>query len=211
MTPSLYKTIYINSTSEIAIEKSRFIAHLFKVDSESDANLFFNQIKKKYWNATHNCTAFILSSGSMRSNDDGEPAGTAGKPILEILKKNEICNTAVVITRYFGGIKLGTGGLIRAYSAATQNGIKNSGIIEKVLHNSLIISLNYVYWDKIEKYLKNKNIHFQKPVFSDVVSVKLFVLNELESINDIKNICNGNVTIEASYSEFFEVLLQKPI
>jgi len=211
MTPSLFKTIYINSTSEIAIEKSKFIAHLNKVDCESDANLFFNQIKKKYWNATHNCTAFILSSGSMRSNDDGEPAGTAGKPILEILKKNEICNTAVVITRYFGGIKLGTGGLIRAYSAATQNGIKNSGIIEKVLHNSLIISLNYVYWDKIEKYLKNKNIHFQKPVFSDVVSVKLFVLNELESINDIKNICNGNVTIEASYSEFFEVLLQKPI
>ena len=146
----------------------------------------------------------------MRSNDDGEPSGTAGKPILECLKKNELYDVAVVVTRYFGGIKLGSGGLIRAYSSATQNGIKHSGVIERILHKSLILKLNYSFWDRIEKFIKNKNIPFLKPDFSEIVSIKIFVLNEVEIIEEVTNMCNGNLEFELEESEFIEVLLNKP-
>ena len=210
MNPNLYKTIFINSISEIVIEKSKFITNMVKVKNEEEVQSFFSQIKKQYWDATHNCTAYITYSGSMRSNDDGEPSGTAGKPILECLKKNELYDVAVVVTRYFGGIKLGSGGLIRAYSSATQNGIKHSGVIERILHKSLILKLNYSFWDRIEKFIKNKNIPFLKPDFSEIVSIKIFVLNEVEIIEEVTNMCNGNLEFELEESEFIEVLLNKP-
>lgn len=210
MNPNLYKTIFINSISEIVIEKSKFITNMVKVKNEEEVQSFFSQIKKQYWDATHNCTAYITYSGSMRSNDDGEPSGTAGKPILECLKKNELYDVAVVVTRYFGGIKLGSGGLIRAYSSATQNGIKHSGVIERILHKSLILKLNYSFWDRIEKFIKNKNISFLKPDFSEIVSIKIFVLNEVEIIEEVTNMCNGNLEFELGESEFIEVLLHKP-
>ena len=206
-----FKTISVNSTSEIVIEKSKFIANLMRVKSEEEALSFFSQLKKKYWDATHNCSAFILVSGSMRSSDDGEPSGTAGKPILECLKKNEMYDVAVVITRYFGGIKLGSGGLIRAYTAATLNGIKYSGIVENVFHKSFVLNVGYPLWDKVEGYLKSQNVKYEKPLYSEEVSVKFFTKEEDGFVEGVINLCNGNLKMKEIEGEFIEVLLLQPI
>ncbi|APJ03084.1 IMPACT family protein [Silvanigrella aquatica] len=208
---SCYKTLAINSTSEIVIEKSKFIATLKRVTNEDEVSFFFSQIKKKYWDATHNCTAHILTSGIVRSSDDGEPSGTAGKPILECLKKTDLKNVAVVITRYFGGIKLGSGGLIRAYTAATQNGIKYSGIVEFKSHQSFVLSIEYSQWDKLENFLKINKIKYEKPNFTDKVTVKFFTQNGDEILNHIRNLFNSNIEYHEENGEFIEIPLLSPI
>ena len=211
MTLHSFKTISEKSCSEIVIEKSKFIANLLRVTNEEEALSFFSNQKKRYWDATHNCSAYILASGGMRSSDDGEPSGTAGKPILECLKKNELYDVAVVITRYFGGIKLGSGGLIRAYTAATQNGIKSSGVVDRVLHKSFKLIVGYALWDKVEGYLNSKNLKYEKPLFSEDVCVKLFINKEEGILEGITNLCNGKLKIEEIDGEFIEALLLKPI
>ena len=119
-----YKTVYRGGTAEIVEKKSRFIAHSAHVESEEEALAFIEQIKKQYWDARHNCHAFSVGvpNETARCSDDGEPAQTAGKPMLDVLMGQQLKNTVVVVTRYFGGILLGTGGLVRAYSAAVQEG-----------------------------------------------------------------------------------------
>jgi uncharacterized YigZ family protein len=193
------------------IEKSKFIANLLRVKDEEEVLSFFSQLKKKYWDATHNCSAYILASGSMRSSDDGEPSGTAGKPILECLKKNNLNDVAVVISPYFGGIKLGSGGLIRAYTAAIQNGIKCSGIVENVFHKSFILKLGYPLWDKVEGYLKSQNVKYEKPIYSEEVTLQLFTKEEQVLLEGITNLCNGNLKFKEVKGEFIEILLLKPI
>jgi uncharacterized YigZ family protein len=120
---------------EIVIEKSKFICTLKKVASEEEAQDFIKMMKKKYWNATHNCSAYIIGTKGLaeRSNDDGEPSGTAGLPMLEVLRKNELHNVVAVVTRYFGGIKLGAGGLVRAYTNSVVEALNEAGIAEKIL------------------------------------------------------------------------------
>ncbi|MGL5207238.1 MAG: YigZ family protein, partial [Acidaminococcaceae bacterium] len=115
---------------EIVIDKSRFICTLKKVATEEEAQEFIKEIKKKYWDATHNCSAYIVGETGMaqRSSDDGEPSGTAGLPMLEVLRKNHLHNVAAVVTRYFGGIKLGAGGLVRAYTNSVATAIEGAGI-----------------------------------------------------------------------------------
>lgn len=210
MSSRSFKTIFKQSISEISIEKSKFIANLMRIQNEEEALAFISQLKKKYWDATHNCSAFILSTGSMRSNDDGEPSGTAGKPILECLKKNELSDVAVVITRYFGGIKLGAGGLIRAYTGATQNGIKSSGVVEKVFHKSFIVKIGYPLWDRMESYLKTQQVLFEKPIYSEEVTVHVFIEEEKGMLKEMINLCNGNLSFEEVAGKFIEVLLLKP-
>lgn len=119
---------------ENIIEKSRFICTLAKVSSEAEAQDFIKSIKKEYWDATHNCSAYIIGKNSQteRSNDDGEPSGTAGLPMLEVLRKNSLYNVAAVVTRYFGGIKLGSGGLVRAYTGSVAQGVRKAGLAEIV-------------------------------------------------------------------------------
>ncbi|WP_186647267.1 YigZ family protein [Fluviispira vulneris] len=211
MSSANFKTIYENVVSEKIIEKSRFITSLEKVTSEEQVFHFFSSIKKKYFDATHNCTAYVLNSGSMRSNDDGEPAGTAGRPMLEFLKKNEIFNIAVVVTRYFGGVKLGTGGLIRAYSSSVSEAVQKAGIVENVLHNSFCLTFAYSHWKKIENYLNINLIQFDKPIFSENIQVKIYVKNKQNITNDINDICKGSVLIEEQDDKFIEVLLPKQI
>ncbi len=126
-------TIVKDYRNEIVIEKSRFICSLKKVASETEAQEFIKGIKKEFWDATHNCSAYVIDEMQQRSSDDGEPTGTAGVPMLEVLKKNSLFYTAAVVTRYFGGIKLGTGGLIRAYTASVAEAVLGSGIAERVL------------------------------------------------------------------------------
>ena len=126
-------TIVKDFKNEIVIEKSRFICTLKKVKDEAEAQEFIKATKKEYWDATHNCSAYLIDDLAQRSSDDGEPSGTAGLPMLEVLRKNKLTNTAAVVTRYFGGIKLGAGGLVRAYTNSVAEAVRGSGIAEKVL------------------------------------------------------------------------------
>lgn len=126
-------TIRRDFRKEIVIEKSRFICSLKKVASEEEAQDFIKSVKKEFWDATHNCSAYLVDELAQRSSDDGEPSGTAGIPMLEVLRKNGLTGTAAVVTRYFGGIKLGAGGLVRAYSGSVAGAVKECGIAEKIL------------------------------------------------------------------------------
>lgn len=126
-------TIIKDYRKEILIEKSRFICTLKKVNSEAEAQEFIKTVKKEFWDATHNCSAYIVDDLAQRSSDDGEPSGTAGIPMLEVLRKNQLVGTAAVVTRYFGGIKLGAGGLVRAYSGSVAGALKECGLAQRVL------------------------------------------------------------------------------
>lgn len=126
-------TISKDYRKEIIIEKSRFICTLKKVNSEAEAQEFIKAVKKEFWDATHNCSAYIVDDLAQRSSDDGEPSGTAGIPMLEVLRKNQLVGTAAVVTRYFGGIKLGAGGLVRAYSGSVAGAVKECGLAQRVL------------------------------------------------------------------------------
>lgn len=126
-------TINRNYRKEILIEKSRFICTLKKVSSEAEAQEFIKAVKKEFWDATHNCSAYIVDDLAQRSSDDGEPSGTAGIPMLEVLRKNRLVGTAAVVTRYFGGIKLGAGGLVRAYSGSVAGALKECGLAQRIL------------------------------------------------------------------------------
>lgn len=152
-------TIQKDYVKEIIIEKSRFICTLKKVDSEEEAQEFIKAMKKQYWDATHNCSAYIVDALAQRSSDDGEPSGTAGIPMLEVLKKNELVGTAAVVTRYFGGIKLGAGGLVRAYSGSVAGAIKECGLAERVLMT------NYSFTYDIGRVGGVLNVLYQQSLF----------------------------------------------
>ena len=140
-----YRVVYEGGEGEIVEKKSRFIATVRPVETEEEAVAFINEMKKKYWDARHNCSAFVIGSRQevTRCSDDGEPAQTAGRPMLDVLLREGITNVAVVVTRYFGGVLLGTGGLVRAYQSATQAGLAASKIIEKRQGKKLIIHTDY--------------------------------------------------------------------
>ena len=139
-------TICKDYRKEIVIEKSRFICTLKKVHSEAEAQEFIKSIKKEFWDATHNCSAYIVDDLAQRSSDDGEPSGTAGIPMLEVLRKNGLTETAAVVTRYFGGIKLGAGGLVRAYSGSVAGAVAECGLAQKILMSrfSFLYDVNHV-------------------------------------------------------------------
>lgn len=125
-------TIAKDAKNEIVIEKSRFICTLKKVRTEAEAQEFVKGVKKEYWDATHNCSAYLLNEQVQRSSDDGEPSGTAGIPMLEVLRKNNVQGVAAVVTRYFGGVKLGAGGLVRAYTNSVAEAVKKAGKAQRV-------------------------------------------------------------------------------
>ena len=152
-------TIQKDYVKEIIIEKSRFICTLKKVDSEEEAQEFIKAMKKQYWDANHNCSAYIVDALAQRSSDDGEPSGTAGIPMLEVLKKNELVGTAAVVTRYFGGVKLGAGGLVRAYSGSVAGAIKECGLAERVLMT------NYSFTYDIGRVGSVLNVLYQQSLF----------------------------------------------
>lgn len=168
-----YKTLAGYGEDEIVIERSRFIGYAQRVTTEAEASAFIAMIKKKHWDATHNCSAFVLGENDQvqRSSDDGEPSGTAGKPILECIKKNGLKDTVVVVTRYFGGIKLGAGGLVRAYTAGTVVGLKAAGIVAHQLHREITVTVDYPWWGKVENELRLLNTRVADTVFTDKVSV----------------------------------------
>ncbi len=155
---SAYKCIYEGGMGEIEEKKSRFICHVKPVETEEEATAFINEKKKEYWDARHNCSAFVIGKNAelTRCSDDGEPAGTAGRPMLEVLLNEEIRNVAVVVTRYFGGVLLGTGGLVRAYQAAVKAGLEASSIIEKQEGIKGSLCVDYTTVGKLQ-YVFEKN------------------------------------------------------
>ncbi len=178
------------------VNKSKFLAHVKHVETEEAAREFILSIRKKYFDATHNCSAWILGErgDKQKSNDDGEPGGTAGNPILETIKKNNLTNCAVVVTRYFGGIKLGAGGLIRAYSHTAALGISNSKIVQMTTFQKISLTLEYNFLATVENYLRNKKIRVENADYADVVTLEILLppaqienflteLNELTAAN----------------------------
>ncbi|KPH76689.1 YigZ family protein [Oceanobacillus caeni] len=168
---STYYTVKPEGNDQIIIQKSRFIGYVCRVKTEEEAQAFIQEIKKKHYDATHNCSAYIIGEHDeiQKANDDGEPSGTAGVPILEVLKKQGLKDTAVVVTRYFGGIKLGAGGLIRAYGSTTSQAIKTTGIVKRQLMKGFSITVDYGLLGKLENVLRNsehilETIHYLENV-----------------------------------------------
>ncbi|MGN5652550.1 YigZ family protein [Bacillus sp. Brlt_9] len=169
-----YLTIKDYGEHEIVIQKSRFICYISRATIEEEAQEFIQKIKKQNWNATHNCSAYLIGEQDQiqKANDDGEPSGTAGVPMLEVLKKRGLKDTVVVVTRYFGGIKLGAGGLIRAYGKCTSEGINHVGVVERKLMRVMQTEIDYTLLGKIENELRNskyaiKDIHYLENVTFD--------------------------------------------
>ena len=176
-----YKIVYEGGQGEIIEKKSRFICTVKPVETEEEATAFINEMKKKYWDAKHNCSAFSIgeNNGITRGSDDGEPAQTAGRPMLDGLMKEQIHNVAVVVTRYFGGVLLGTGGLVRAYQKAVQEGLAQSRIIEKCEGYILDIHTDYNGLGKLQYYFgQNKIAVLDTQYTSDVVITILVPLEQ---------------------------------
>lgn len=171
-----YKTVSENEifTAEFEIKKSKFITHVKHVEDENFAREFIQQIKKKYFDATHNCSAWILDD-KQKSNDDGEPGGTAGNPILETIKKNELNKICIVVTRYFGGIKLGAGGLIRAYSQAATLGISASKIVQMKTFQKISVVIEYNFFATVENFLREQKIKIENISYANDVTINIFI------------------------------------
>ena len=199
-----YYTVKGPGENEIVIEKSRFIAHVARTETEEEAQEFIQNIKKAHWNATHNCSAYMIGEHDQiqKANDDGEPSGTAGVPILEVLKKKHLKDTVVVVTRYFGGIKLGAGGLIRAYSKATSEGINATGVVQRKLMRIISTKVDYTWLGKLENELRSsvyliKEIHYLDNVVIDTYveeeQTESFTQWMIELTNGQGEISNGEL------------------
>ena len=169
-----HKAVFEAGRGDIVEKKSRFIAHVQAVDSVEEAQEFIEAVKKKYWDARHNCSAF--SVGEMnpltRCSDDGEPGGTAGKPILEVIQGSGIRNIVIVVTRYFGGTLLGTGGLVRAYTEAAKAGIENAVIIEKIPATRMKLFTEYTDLGKIQYILAQNQVTVENTEYTDKVEIR---------------------------------------
>ncbi len=188
----IVKILYEGGEAEIIEKKSRFIATLKPVETEEEAVAFIDEMKKKYWNARHNCSAFTIGPNNelTRCSDDGEPSGTAGKPMLEVLLGQEIHNVAVVVTRYFGGVLLGTGGLVRAYQGAVKEGILAGKVLDKYKGVNYSIGTDYNGIGKIQYILAKENISVLNTEYTDKVTID--VILKLEEENSIiKEITEG--------------------
>ena len=195
-----YRTVYIGNDAEIVEKKSRFIATVQPVHSEEEALAFIEKLKKQYWNATHNCFAYVIGERfqTQRCSDDGEPQGTAGKPMLDVLLGEEIHDVVVVVTRYFGGTLLGTGGLVRAYSKAVQEGLAASKIITKMYGCKLGIDTDYTGLGKIQYILGQRGVTILNSEYTDKVKLEVLLpIDEVEKVTaEIIEGTNGQAGIE---------------
>lgn len=177
-----YRVLLEGGQGEIVEKKSRFIATIRKCETEEEAVAFIDEMKKKYWDARHNCSAFVVGSRAelTRCSDDGEPSGTAGRPMLEVLLGEGVRNIAVVVTRYFGGVLLGTGGLVRAYTQAVKEGLANCSIGSMRYGCELEIGTDYNGIGKIQYLLGQRGITPTDSVYTDAVSLKIVIPAEME-------------------------------
>jgi uncharacterized YigZ family protein len=173
---SHYYTVKGYGEHEISIQKSRFICYLTRAETEEEAQAFIQEIKKKHWDAAHNCSAYLIGEQDhiQKANDDGEPSGTAGVPILEVLKKRQLKDTVAVVTRYFGGIKLGAGGLIRAYGSSVSEALNEIGIVERKLTRVMHTKIDYTWLGKVENELRNSRFQLKEIHYLDTVEVETY-------------------------------------
>jgi len=191
----MFKTIKENTLAEIIEKKSKFIANIFYVESREEAESLIKEINRKYHDARHNCYAYRVIENELiieKSSDDGEPSGTAGAPMLNILSKNNYANVLVIVTRYFGGILLGTGGLVKAYSSACALGLEKADIIEKNIADLYKIEINYTDVDKFKYFAKNNNIIILKEEYLENVILEIGLKEE----NAIKNISQKDINVK---------------
>ena len=177
-----FRTIKEDGQVQEEIKKSRFICHAKRVYSEEEARAFITAIKKEHYKATHNCSAFIIGERSeiKRTSDDGEPSGTAGVPMLGVLENHNLTNVCVVVTRYFGGIKLGAGGLIRAYAGSVALAVKKIGIVEIKEQAGIQIQMSYAQYQEYGNFLKEHNLMELETNFTDQVDTIIFVDKEVK-------------------------------
>ena len=194
-----FKTIKEDGQVQEEIKKSRFICHAKRVYSEEEARDFITAIKKEHYKATHNCSAFIIGERSeiKRTSDDGEPSGTAGVPMLGVLENHNLTNVCVVVTRYFGGIKLGAGGLIRAYAGSVALAVKEIGIIEIKEQAGIAIQMSYTQYQEYNNFLKEHTLMELDTNFTDQVNTMIYVdKEEKENIRAaLVEFFNGKVTL----------------
>ena len=210
-----YKTVYEGGEGEMVEKKSRFIATVRPVSTEEEALAFIEEMKKKYWDARHNCYVYSVGKNReyTRCSDDGEPSGTAGRPMLDVILGEDIYNVAVVVTRYFGGVLLGTGGLVRAYSKAVQEGLAASKVILKQKGIALKITTDYTGLGKIQYIAGERNIPVLDSEYTDKVVMKLLVpVQDVGSVQKaITEGTNGRAGIEKDQELYYAVIDGKVI
>ncbi|MBM7607984.1 putative YigZ family protein [Lysinibacillus composti] len=208
-----YKTVKGYGESEIVLSKSRFITYVDRAETEEEALNFINKIKKMHPNATHNCSCYMIGEHDniQKANDDGEPSGTAGVPMLEVLKKQGLKDTVVVVTRYFGGIKLGGGGLIRAYGKATTEGISAAQVVERKLHHIMKVSIDYTWLGKVENEIRSSSYTLQEIQYAEDVEVFVNVLKAEEEafVQWITELTNGQAKVDCVDQQFVEFVISK--
>mgnify|MGYP001623874691 CR=1 FL=1 len=195
-----YYTVSAEGEGEITEKKSRFIAGVYPVTGEEEAFARLEEVKKRYWDARHHCWAYVIgrNPASERMSDDGEPAGTAGKPILEVIRGHGLTDVFIVVTRYFGGTLLGTGGLVRAYTAAAAEGLAHSTVIARIYGYKMKITTDYTGLGKIQYILGQKRLHMMDTVYTDKVDIFTFVPDDEEGAlkKDIMEGTNGQAAME---------------
>ena len=201
-----YKSLRKNAQKEIVIEKSTFIGTAQMVENEEQALEFIQAMKKKYNDATHNVYAYVLGDDNniQRFSDDGEPSGTAGIPVLEVLKKNELRNICIVVTRYFGGIKLGKGGLVRAYGKGAVAALEASEIIWRRLYQVVEVNVDYTLLGMMQNQLKLAEYQIKNIRYDEMVHLEVYVLNSktADFQNKVIDWCNGKVELKIIAEEY---------
>ncbi|MCM3773097.1 MULTISPECIES: YigZ family protein [Priestia] len=205
---SQYYTVKQEGSHEITIQKSRFICHMKRVTTEEEAQQFIQDIKKQHWNATHNCSAYLIGERDQfqKANDDGEPSGTAGVPMLEVLKKRGLKDTVVVVTRYFGGIKLGAGGLVRAYGKSVSEALNELGTVKRTLMTVMHTNVNYTWLGKLENELRSSVYLLKEIHYADMVEIETFVEEaQTEAFTEwMTELTNGQTDIRAGETTYLE-------
>lgn len=204
-----YRTLQGYGEETLIIKKSRFIGYAQGVASEEEAVAFVEGIRKRHWDATHNCFAYVIGEQDdvQRFSDDGEPSGTAGKPILEVIKKEQLKDTVVVVTRYFGGVLLGAGGLVRAYGQAAGVGIRAAGIVTRVLFGALVVDVEYGLYGKVEYEVLQAGAFVEQVEYADRVRVHVLVERAAQGALEARlvDVTSGQAVIEQGEPVYWSV------
>lgn len=203
-----YKTVEKEGVDEFIEKKSRFIGHVKPVKTQQEATEFINLLKSKYWDATHNVYAYVLRENNIcRSSDDGEPSGTAGVPVLDVLLKEQLVDVCVVVTRYFGGTLLGAGGLVRAYSHGSKIAVESGGIITMAPCKIMTVSVNYSFYDRMNNLLADSGANVIESDFSDVVNIKFSIKADNKDVlaDKLTQQSNGKYSLKEIGEEFAKV------
>ncbi|MBP1971180.1 putative YigZ family protein [Virgibacillus natechei] len=210
-----YFTVKKEGEDQVIIQKSRFIGYVKRVETEEEAQNFIQKIKKKHHDATHNCSAYMIGENDQiqKANDDGEPSGTAGVPMLEVLKKQGLKDTAIVVTRYFGGIKLGAGGLIRAYGSTTSKAIQTTGIVKRQLMQGFSITIDYNLLGKLEHVLRDSDHILEQINYMEKAELIVYVKDgdEQDFHEWIINLTSDQAEIVKKGSAYIEIDVESTV